>query len=370
MGLERIEPVKKYYTCRGALEKRMADCGRKEVFSADTIEDFTKWKQELREILSKLIGLPNMTPCPPDSEVMERVELEDGIVREKVILEVEDGVWMPFYILIPPCVQEVPVQCFLALPGHMGGGKNSIAGRREIPAIRDVIERFHYDYGMQLARLGYVAFCPDNRGFGERREEALQADTEEAYLNSTCFHLAHMAEPLGQTVIGMCTWDVMRLIDYIQARGEWNCDRVGCVGFSGGGMQTLWAGAMDDRIGISIISGYLYGYRDSLLVLNGNCSCNYVPGLWLHADMGDIAALHAPGPLLVQSCREDDLNGRRGLANVYEQMDTVRAAYRLWSAEEFLTHDIRPGGHCWHPECLEPFLRHAQGAFRKKTNME
>ena len=45
------------------------------------------------------------------------------------------------------------------------------------------------------------------------------------------------------------------------------------------------------------ISGYMYGYRDALLTLNNNCSCNYVTHLWEHLDMGDIASLIAPRPL-------------------------------------------------------------------------
>lgn len=363
MSQERIESVKTYYTCAETLKKRMQFCGRRQGFAAETVEEYEVWKSSLRNTLTGLLGLDNMTPCSPKSEVLERVKVEDGIIREKVILEVEEDVWMPFYILIPPKVKDVPVPCFLAPPGHLGGGKNSVAGRREIPAIREAIERFHYDYGMQLARLGYVAFCPDSRGFGERREKALQRDTEDAFLNSTCFQLAHMAEPLGQTVAGMCTWDLMRLIDYIQERNEWRCEQVGCAGFSGGGMQTLGLSAMDDRVGISIISGYLYGSSDALLTLNGNCSCNYVPKLWLYADMGDLAALHAPKPMLIQTCREDNLNGPRGIQNVLEQMDAIRDAYRLFHWEDRLVHDIRPGGHCWHPECLEPFLTNAQKVF-------
>lgn len=361
--MERIEAVKTYYTCKETLEKRMMTKGRQDGFGAKTPDDYREWSTRLRGILSGLIGLQNMSPCPLQAKTLERVKVEDGIVREKVIIEVEQDVWMPVYILIPPKVKEVPIPCFIASPGHLGGGKYSVAGRRDIPAIREAIDRFHYDYGMQMAKLGYVAFCPDCRGFGERREQALQKDTEDAFLNSTCFQLAHMAEPLGQTVIGMCTWDLMRLIDYISERNEWKCEKVGCLGFSGGGMQTLWASAMDERIGISVISGYMYGYRDSLLTLNGNCSCNYVPGLWMHADMGDIAALLAPNPLMIQSCREDNLNGPRGLDNVYEQVDIIRSAYRLLGHEDRVYHDIRPGGHCWHPDALEEFLEQAQAAY-------
>ena len=41
----------------------------------------------------------------------------------------------------------------------------------------------------------------------------------------------------------------------------------------------------------------------------GNCSCNYVPHLFEHVDMGDVGALIAPRPLLVETGTHDDLNG-------------------------------------------------------------
>ena len=43
------------------------------------------------------------------------------------------------------------------------------------------------------------------------------------------------------------TWDLMRLIDYVAARGAWSLRELGCVGFSGGGMQTLYLAALDER---------------------------------------------------------------------------------------------------------------------------
>jgi len=134
------------------------------------------------------------------------------------------------------------------------------------------------------------------------------------------------------------------------------------MGFSGGGMQTLWAAAMDDRIKQAIISGYMYGYRDSLLILNGNCSCNYVPHLWEYVDMGDLGALIAPRPLAIQSCRDDHLNGHRGLANVTEQVDIIRKAYALFDRHDLPVHDIREGGHCWHGDILGSVL----GYFEEK----
>lgn len=357
--MDRIVKIDKYYTCRDHLRRKF-DYGRKNGFAANNQEEYSNWKETTRTLLKSLIGLDKMDACNTEPEVLEIVQVSDSIRREKIVIQVEPEVWMPMYVLVPEKLKEdSDIKCFIAPPGHSGAGKYSVAGCYHIPAVADKIKEYNYDYGMQLAKLGYVVFCPDIRGFGERREEAMQCENEESFLKSSCFHLAHMAQPLGQTVIGMNTWDMMKLLDYIEQREDLKSGRIGCLGFSGGGMLTLWLSALDDRIGLSVISGYMYGYKDSLLDLNGNCSCNYVPGLWEHVDMGDIGALLAPRPVMIQSCLGDPLNGARGIENVYEQVDIIKKAYAVYNASELVYHDICEGGHKWHNEGLEAFLHNA-----------
>lgn len=351
-----IEKINKYYTCKAGMIKRFDSLSRSNAMQADNLEEYKCWKQDTIGKLNKLIGLDKFEKTQMNPQIIESVKIEDDITREKVIIQVEDGVYMPMYILIPPKRDNNKQKCFIALAGHQGGGKYSVAGRRDIPAVSKMIDFYNYDYGLQMAKRGYVTLCPDPRGFGERREEELQKDDEASFLNSTCFGLAHMAELLGITVIGMCVWDTKILLDYIEQRNEWDLDEIGCMGFSGGGMQTLWASALDERIKKVIISGYLYGYKDSLLKLCNNCSCNYVPHLAEYVDMGDIAALIAPRPLMIQSCLDDHLNGERGMKNVYEQMETIKKAYGLFKKEDKIFHDIQSGGHKWHDENLDCFL--------------
>lgn len=330
---------------------------RKDYFTGSGLEEFEKWKTQSRDTLSKLIGLDKMDEVPLEPSVEEDVVLANGIRRKKVLIQTEQDVWVPMYILIPPDNGSKP-KVFIAPPGHQGAGKYSVAGCDDIGAVADAIKKFNYDYGMQLAKLGYVVVCPDCRGFGERRDEKKQGDDEEAFLTSSCFHLAHMAEPLGETVIGMCTWDLMKIIDYLETCTQWDISELACLGFSGGGMQTLYLSALDERVRHIFISGYMYGFKDSLLILNGNCSCNYVPHLWEHFDMGDIGALVAPRNLMIQSCREDHLNGPRGLQNVYEQMDIIKKAYDLYGdTDKKVIHDICEGGHCWHDDNLKHVLK-------------
>lgn len=345
--------IEKFYGSKISMLNRFDTFARRDGFKGNSLEEFEEWKKLSKHTLFKLLGMDRLIKCRQEAKVAERTELPGKIVREKVILKTEEDVEMTIDILIPP---GEPKGVFLCLNGHQGGGRYSVAGYYDIPAIKEKIDFFNYDYGMKLCALGYVAVCPDCRGFGERRDEPLQDDEKQHFLTGSCRNLANMCLPMGIAVLGLLTWDNMRLIDYLYDRNEWDMSGLGCIGFSGGGMQTMYLCALDERIKQAVISGYFYGFRDSLMILNGNCACNYVPGLWEHFDCADILSLYAPKPVLIQSCREDHLNGPRGILNVSEQMDILKRAYALYGKEEYIKHDIREGGHHFHDESLKETL--------------
>ncbi len=96
--------------------------------------------------------------------------------------------------------------------------------------------------------------------------------------------------------------------------------------------------------------------RDSLLDMM-NCPCNYVPHLYEYVDMGDVAALIAPRPLLVETGTKDYLNGPRGMENVEEQMRIIQAAYTTHDVSANLSHDVFEGEHCWHGVKSIPWMQ-------------
>lgn len=344
----RTVHIETYCEDEPALRARLKREGRSAAFTGKTPADFEAWKIATRTRLYDVLGLSLMDRVPIEIRELSRVRVAGGIVRTHAMLQVERDVWMPFYLLEPqsPKLDACGRKCCYICPhGHQGAGAASVAGVAGVPAVDDAVRKFNYDYGLRLARMGYVTVCPDARGWGYRRDWKGQGDDENSYLRGTCLNQARMAEPLGLTVAGLNVWDNMRLIDYLEARGDIAMDDLGCFGFSGGGYMTLYLAALDPRVRKAFVSGYLYGVDDSLLHLNGNCSCNYAPGLWRLLDMGDIASLIAPHPLLVQSCEEDHLNGSRGLKNVDEQLEIVRDAYKLLSRRDGLRHEVCPGEH-------------------------
>ena len=344
----RTVHIDTYYEDELAFRERLKREGRSAAFKGTTPEDFEAWQIATRVRLFDLLGLSIMDRVSIEARELDRVQIAGGIVRTHAMLQVERDVWMPFYLLEPshPKLDGRGLKrCYICPHGHQGAGAASVVGVTGVPAVDDAVRKFNYDYGLRLARMGYVTVCPDARGWGYRRDWKGQGDDENSFLRGTCLNQARMAEPLGLTVAGLNVWDNMRLIDYLEARGDIAMDDLGCFGFSGGGYMTLYLAALDPRVRKAFVSGYLYGVDDSLLHLNGNCSCNYTPGLWRLLDMGDIASLIAPRPLLVQSCEEDHLNGSRGLKNVDEQLKIVRDAYKLLGRRDALRHEVCPGGH-------------------------
>ena len=147
----------------------------------------------MRARIDELQGIGRLLPTPPNPRITESVQC-DGYVRQRVEIDTEPGVVMPFYVLIPdPLVGTAPA--VLAPHGHSSGGKLAPAGIAPTPAMAETISQHNYDYGVQAVRRGYVVFCPDARGFGERREW-ISADPD-VLLNSSCRQIAHMAIPWG-----------------------------------------------------------------------------------------------------------------------------------------------------------------------------
>jgi dienelactone hydrolase len=340
------------YSVLPALLKRYEHVGRKHAYAADDRAAHARWRRATLKALKQIIGFDTFASCPLKPRITEEKQL-DGYRRQRVEFKTEPGVVMPLYVLIPDrATGRTPA---VTCPhGHDGGGKLAVAGCREIAEVAERIDRYRYDYGVQYARAGLISFCPDARGFGERRERSALAGS---ILSSSCAAINQMGYPLGQTVTGMWAWDLCRLVDYIQTRPDCDPTRIGCAGLSGGGLQTLWATALDERIRAAVVSGYFYGYKESLLEGYQNCSCNFVPHLYEHVDMGDIAALIAPRPLLVETGTRDSLNGRSGMKNVQSQLRIARKAYRVLGAPNNLVHDVFDDGHRWNGELAVPWLK-------------
>jgi len=349
----RIKPTPNYYTSLTSLCNIFDAEARKLPCQTESMEAYISWKTSIRTKLCDITGISRMQTCDLQPQLLSTTQL-DGIKREKWLVQTEPDVWMPLYALIPDNATD-KTPCIIAAHGHVICGKLGTSGRREFEVVNRQIDEYNADYGLKFAQQGYVVFCPDARAFGERRETPRQGEREDFFICCTCEYLNNVAICLGRSLTGMWTWDLMRLIDYIETRNDCDANRIACAGLSGGGAQTLWLTAMDDRVKCGITSGYFYGIKEALLMLP-NCSCNYIPGLWSAVDMGDIAALIAPRPFMIETGDKDPLNGESGLVNVFSQVKIASEAYKLFGADENLVHVVEAGGHRWYGNKAAGFM--------------
>ena len=293
-----------YYTTLETYKKKYQNRSLTHAYSAKTKEEHEVWKKSLRDRLWEITGMNKCVYCEPDAQYL-RTDCVNELIAEYWVIKTEPEIEMPFYLLRPeqqnPDCKQKKHPILIVPHGHGGGKESTIQSQTKF--IRDALED------------GFLVVCPDERGSGDRREFPEQGDEPEKIRMNSHRELLQVCIGFGQSVIGMAVWDLMRLADYLLALSESN-GFLACAGMSGGGQQTVWFSAMDDRVKAAI----------------------------------------TPRPFFVESGEKDGLNGKSGLNNVTTQLDVTRKAYHIFNENAYPIHSIHSGGHQWVGTGMRTFL--------------
>jgi hypothetical protein len=323
-----------------------AEAPRQLRFQARSRGEADAWQKALRAKLTELVG-----GFPADRPPLEPITLDTrtfpGYRREKIVFNSRPGMSVLAYVLIPEqATTRVPTM--ICLPGH-GRGVDDIVGIDEKGQARTDKSGYQHDFAIQVADAGLAAVAIEPLAFGCRRDPI---NARRGLSANACQPSAGGALLVGQTMIGWRVWDVMRTLDYIATRAELDSSRVGCMGISGGGTVTLFSAALEPRIRVAMVSGYLNTFRDSIGSLS-HCIDNYVPGILNWAEMYDVAGLIAPRPLFVESGEKDNIFPIK--ASI-ESFQNVQQIYRLFGAADRVEQEIFPGDHSFWGRRGIPFL--------------
>ena len=293
--------------------------------------EFNKWKQEARESLMENLGLVkkmNTRRIPLSSTVLWTRKVENGTIT-KLTIESEPGRTVPMYLCLPE--GEGPFPVWICLQGHGTGMHVSIGVQidEETPRVDDGDR----EVALQCLEQGYAALCIEQRAMGER---SLRSDHR-----PDCDRLAMHAMMFGETLIGNRIFDVDRAIDFIYTRQDLRKDCIGITGNSGGGTTSLYAGAILDRLTHVMPSCCFSSYRDSIMAMI-HCKCNYFPGMLEWGDMGDLAGLCAPKPLVLVSRKDDPIFP---VEQAKTEFLRTKKIYESANASGMCRHVISNGGH-------------------------
>jgi cephalosporin-C deacetylase-like acetyl esterase len=315
----------------------------------DLARDFAAWSQDVDAKLRELIGvLPERVPL----NVRREYEREHETFREtRFLFSAEARADVPCHLLIPQNGQ-APFPVVICLQGHTTGMHISL-GRPKVEGDEESIAGDR-DFALQAICEGYAALVMEQRCFGERKDIR---PPERAPAGHTCHHAAMSALLLGRTMIGERVWDVSRAIDALQEFPEIDTGRIGCMGNSGGGTITYFASCLDQRISIGMPSCYVCTFRDSIGMID-HCPDNYIPGILRYFEMGDLACLIAPRPLVVVAGRQDEIFPIQG---VKETFDTIKQIYEAAGAPDRCRLVIGEDGHRFYADLAWPVFRELAG---------
>ncbi len=301
-----------------------------------TPEQIAEYQKHLREkFIESIGGLPERTPLNPQVTGVVR---RDGYKVEKVIFESQPKHYVTGALFVPdPNRFKPPYPGVIEPVGHSFTAK---------------AHEIYQSVGALLALNGMVALVFDPIDQGERGQMLSQWPS----LSGT---KAHTNLGVGSMLLGRNTarfeiWDGMRAIDYLQSRPEVDPTRIGCAGLSGGGTQTSYLMALDERIKVAVPACYLTSF-DRLFATIGpqDAEQNIFGQLTFGMDHADYIMMRAPKPTLICAATGDffDISGT---------WTSFRYAKRLYSrmgyAErvDLIEHD---GGHGYHVPLREATTR-------------
>jgi lysophospholipase L1-like esterase/cephalosporin-C deacetylase-like acetyl esterase len=269
-----------------ALDRRDA------AFEKLTNEEFTTWQKDRHAFfVRQLGGFPKRTPL--NAKVTGRLTVDDYRI-EKLYFESQPGLHVTATLYLPQGKGPFPV--VLHPTGHSASAKN-----RELYQQASIV----------IVKGGCAVLCYDPIGQGERKQ--LFDKDGKPYASTVQHTLINQASHLlGSNVAQTMIWDGMRAIDYLQSRPDIMADRIGCTGISGGGTNTSYLMALDDRITAAAPGCYLTGFRSLLKTIGPQDAEQNIHGqLAFGMDHADYVLMRLPKPTLIMAATQDyfDING-------------------------------------------------------------
>jgi len=201
------------------------------------------------------------------------------------------------------------------------------------------IVRHNYDYGLQMARRGFLTLSPDLRVFGERR------DGPDPYPGRDPCNVHFVRGGiLGIYTLTLNIFDMMRTVDYLETRPEVHPGQIGIMGLSQGGTITTFSAALEPRFKAADISGYVNSWRGFGIARANFCGSQVVPEVFRWLDVPDIAGLIAPRPLLIEMGVNEDCFEFEDLRRGYQDVERIYTAAGVTDA---LHADIHKRNHAF-----------------------
>ncbi|NUM52599.1 MAG: prolyl oligopeptidase family serine peptidase [Candidatus Hydrogenedentes bacterium] len=288
-------------------------------------QDWRIRRDHLIENMQLVMGYlpPDRAKVPLDIQIESEADTPKYVLK-KLSYAVEAGDRVPAYLLLPKDITgKVPAMLCLHQTNKFGKGE---------PAGVDGLANLHY--AKELAERGYVCLAPDYPRFGEYQIDVYRMGYASASMKGI--------------------WNHMRGVDLLQSLPEVDGDRIGCIGHSLGGHNTLFVSVFDERIKVAVTScGFTRFAKYYSGDLTGWTHRGYMPRIdavygkdpaRMPFDFPDILASLAPRYVFINAPTRD---ANFDVTGVQESVDAAKRIFALYKAADHVV--------AVHPDCEHDF---------------
>lgn len=233
----------------------------------DDIEKWNLHKQKLKENIIKQTGAILKQQLPLDIKET-KVLKKEGFIVKNIYFQTQPNIYATANLYIPE--GEGPFPAVIVMSGHSKTGK---------------IYKNYNEVGQTLALNGYVSLNIDPWGAGERTTQHGEFEYHGSKLGASLMDV-------GVSLMGMQITDNIRGVDLLSSLPYVDVNNIGATGASGGGNQTMWLAALDERVkaAVPVVSvGSFESY-----VMRHNCVCEVLHNGLTFTEEDAILALVAP----------------------------------------------------------------------------
>lgn len=285
-----------------------------EVEALSSLSDWQQRQQNLRKIFEEIVGpFPQRTPL--NAKITGKFDKGDYRI-ENILYESQPGFYVSSSLFIPAKLKgKAPVIIFCS--GHSNEGYR--------------VKAYQQMY-TNLVKKGFVVFAFDPVAQGERLE---YADAAADVGSPTTGHSYPGAQAFiaGSSQAMHMIWDGIRAIDYVVTRKEVDPSRIGITGRSGGGTQSAYIAAIDERVYAAAPESYITSFSRLMNTIGPqDAEQNFTHEIARGIDHADFLTVRAPKPTLVIAPTRDffSIQGAR------EAVKEASAAFKAYGKEENL----------------------------------
>lgn len=321
----------------------LLDARDESIASLGTREDWIGRRETVRQNLFCIAG-----PFPEKTPLNARVTgslRKEGYQVEKIVYESMPGFYVTSCLFIPDQLEEKN-PAIIHVSGHSAEAFRSTPYQILI---------------LNLVRKGFIVFAIDPVGQGERLQypdspgRAPAGSGEHSYVGNQCFIA-------GASLARYFIWDIIRGVDYLVTRPEVDPKRIGIAGRSGGGTQSAYAMAFDERISAAAPESYITGFRRLLESIGAqDAEQIFFHSLLYGITHADLIEVRAPKPTLIVALTRDyfSIQGAR------ETFEEARRAYEAMDSPGSLRMAEDDNIHMSTPANREEVYRFFQEALHK-----